>query len=139
VTPIRIRAATAADVGDPALTALLLAAVDESRTAEVATAAIADGVCLVADEADRIVGCICASHTETGEWTITAVAIADDHRRRGIGRRLVAGAMACSGARSLDAETDGDAVDFYRRLGFSVASLGEKYPGVERFACRWQG
>ena len=35
------------------------------------------------------------------------------------------------------AETDKDAVDFYRKLGFSVTSLGEKYPGVERFHCEY--
>jgi hypothetical protein len=29
------------------------------------------------------------------------------------------------------------AVDFYRRLGFAVDSLGEKYPGTEWFLCRW--
>jgi GNAT superfamily N-acetyltransferase len=29
-----------------------------------------------------------------------------------------------------------DSVGFYRRLGFSVSTLGEKYPGVERFAVR---
>lgn len=39
----------------------------------------------------------------------------------------------------LDAETDADAVDFYRRCGFAVESLGERYPGVERFRCTWEG
>jgi N-acetylglutamate synthase-like GNAT family acetyltransferase len=33
------------------------------------------------------------------------------------------------------AETDGIAVEFYRNVGFSINSLGEKYPGVERFKC----
>lgn len=33
----------------------------------------------------------------------------------------------------LVAETDAEAVGFYRSNGFSVATLGEKYPGVERF------
>lgn len=27
------------------------------------------------------------------------------------------------------------AVDFYRGCGFRVRSLGERYPGAERFAC----
>ncbi len=39
----------------------------------------------------------------------------------------------------LQAETDRDAVGFYGKAGFTVTSLGEKYPGVERFACRWSG
>ena len=32
-------------------------------------------------------------------------------------------------------ETDRDAVEFYQRCGFQVKSIGEKYPGVERFLC----
>lgn len=36
----------------------------------------------------------------------------------------------------LRAETDGDAVGFYRACGFSVVSLDEKYPGCVRYLCR---
>lgn len=36
------------------------------------------------------------------------------------------------------AETDDEAVDFYRNIGFEVHSLGEKYPGVERFRCIYE-
>jgi hypothetical protein len=28
-----------------------------------------------------------------------------------------------------------NAVNFYRNIGFEITSLGEKYPGVERFQC----
>lgn len=38
---------------------------------------------------------------------------------------------------SIVAETDDEAVDFYRRYGFFITSLGEKYPGVERFLCQY--
>ncbi|MDN4071264.1 hypothetical protein NYE70_06050 [Paenibacillus sp. FSL R5-0407] len=37
--------------------------------------------------------------------------------------------------RRIDAETDMDAVDFYRKIGFQIIRLGEKYPGIERFKC----
>ena len=33
------------------------------------------------------------------------------------------------------AETDKEAVIFYENYGFKITSLGEKYPGVERFQC----
>lgn len=33
------------------------------------------------------------------------------------------------------AETDHEALRFYEKCGFAVKSLGEKYPGVERFYC----
>lgn len=29
----------------------------------------------------------------------------------------------------IEAETDDGAVEFYKRIGFQVKSLGEKYPG----------
>lgn len=35
------------------------------------------------------------------------------------------------------AETDKDAVNFYKKKGFKITSLGEKYPGVERFKCEY--
>ena len=33
----------------------------------------------------------------------------------------------------IEAETDKEAVEFYKKIGFQVKSLGEKYPGIERF------
>jgi len=38
-------------------------------------------------------------------------------------------------AAEVTAETDRDAVEFYRKYGFSIRSLGEKYAGVKRFVC----
>ncbi|WP_157685573.1 hypothetical protein [Paenibacillus donghaensis] len=36
---------------------------------------------------------------------------------------------------TLTAETDQEAVGYYRKNGFLVMCLGEKYPGTERFEC----
>jgi ribosomal protein S18 acetylase RimI-like enzyme len=65
---------------------------------------------------------------------LTAIAVAAAWRGRGLGRAVVEAAFAELALDSLHAETDADAVGFYRSCGFSVVSLGEKYPGVERFA-----
>ena len=35
----------------------------------------------------------------------------------------------------IEAETDDGAVEFYKRIGFRVKSLGEKYKEIERFHC----
>jgi len=56
-------------------------------------------------------------------------------RRHGLGRAMIEAAAGQWGLAELEAETDRDAVDFYRRCGFSVQSLGQKYPGSERFRC----
>lgn len=70
------------------------------------------------------------------EAEITALAVAPEWRGRGIAGRLVFGAGERLGLGAVEAETDADAVDAYRTIGFAVESLGERYPGVERFRCR---
>jgi ribosomal protein S18 acetylase RimI-like enzyme len=82
------------------------------------------------------VACIGLRPMGRGGAEITALAVLPDWRRQGLARSLVYGACAQLDLRVLEAETDGDAVGFYRAAGFSVQSLGERYPGVERFGCR---
>lgn len=64
---------------------------------------------------------------------LAAIAVAEPLRGRGLGRALVDEVTARLGLDVLEAETDADSVGFYRSCGFTVESLGEKYPGVERF------
>jgi len=60
----------------------------------------------------------------------------DEHKRKcGIGRRIIDELLKLEHLAELTAETDHDAVEFYRRYGFGIQSLGEKYRGVERFHC----
>ncbi|MEE2056029.1 GNAT family N-acetyltransferase [Rhodococcus artemisiae] len=61
--------------------------------------------------------------------------IATDPRweRQGVGAALVEWVQAEHPGDPIETETDGDAVGFYRAIGFDVASLGQRYPGVERF------
>ena len=68
------------------------------------------------------------------QLTILHIATAPDVRRTGIATALLA-ELARQNSRGLpmSAETDSDAVGFYRANGFTITSLGEKYPGVERF------
>lgn len=61
-------------------------------------------------------------------------------RRRHIGKSMIEWLATRYPDRLIVAETDAGSVGFYRRLDFTVFSLGEKYPGVERFAVtRTQG
>ncbi|PTX64852.1 hypothetical protein C8P63_10170 [Melghirimyces profundicolus] len=46
-----------------------------------------------------------------------------------IGRKIIREWILEEGMREVTAETDRDAVGFYRRLGFEIRSLGERYPG----------
>lgn len=136
VTAICIRTAEPDEADDEDLRSLLADANDRTRLTGLVNTALAHGVCLLAIDGDERIGCVCVLPTdEAGECVLRAIAIKAAHRRAGVGRRLVQEAIARSDAAMVHAETDNDAVDFYSRLGFSVTSLGEKYPGVERFAC----
>jgi hypothetical protein len=53
-------------------------------------------------------------------------------------RAMIAAACEQFNLKELAAETDQDAVAFYRRCGFQIDTLGEKYLGVERFRCTWR-
>jgi ribosomal protein S18 acetylase RimI-like enzyme len=82
------------------------------------------------------VACIGLAPRGRDEAEITALAVLPAWRRQGLARSLVFGACVHLGLRVVEAETDADAVDAYRAIGFTVESLGERYPGVERFRCR---
>lgn len=85
------------------------------------------------EDAD-LIGCI-GFESRPEAAVIRSLVVAEDHRRSGVGRKMVKAALAKIEAPAIEAETDSEAVGFYRSLGFMTTSLGEKYPGVERFHC----
>jgi diadenosine tetraphosphate (Ap4A) HIT family hydrolase/GNAT superfamily N-acetyltransferase len=62
------------------------------------------------------------------------IAVKPSERHKGFGRQIIR-MMITEGTTSLYAETDLDAVGFYKHCGFSIDSLGQRYLGIERFAC----
>lgn len=69
------------------------------------------------------------------ETEILHIAVHPDFRNKGLGSALIEQAITLKAAQRIVAETDHDAVTFYKKNGFTINSLGEKYPGVERFKC----
>ncbi|NWL86490.1 N-acetyltransferase [Paenibacillus sp. 79R4] len=63
------------------------------------------------------------------------IAINPQYRRHGLGTKLIYEYRQSYHPVKIIAETDRDAVGFYSKVGFEIHSLGEKYPGVERFQC----
>ena len=63
------------------------------------------------------------------------IAVLGEWQGRGIGRWLVGALRRNFGSRGLGAETGEGAVEFYRKCGFAIQSLGMKYPRTERFWC----
>lgn len=88
------------------------------------------------DDNGFICGTIILRHTANDEFEILGIATAPSHRNQGVASRLIAFAVDTLKCRTIKAETDDDAVGFYRRFGFQVNSLGEKYPGCVRYLCK---
>ncbi len=110
---------------------------DPQRLAAMATAFAtqAEKELYACIDGGRMAGLVALDHVTSPTVTICQVGVHPSVRRRGIGRRMVGHGAGVHALGVLQAETDLDAVDFYRRLGFTVQSLGEKYPGIERFCC----
>lgn len=87
--------------------------------------------CFVNGELAGIVGVV----RQDEQVEIRHLAVQQKRRGKGIGKGMIAEISKAGGIKTLTAETDHEAVGFYRNAGFTIASLGEKYPGVERFAC----
>ncbi|TSB47963.1 GNAT family N-acetyltransferase [Alkalicoccobacillus porphyridii] len=80
-----------------------------------------------------IVGCVGIEVIHSEACEIKHIAVDEAHRGNGHGSEMLR--YVRSKYRKITAETDKDAVLFYRSNGFVITSLGEKYPGVERFRC----
>ncbi|WP_419887211.1 GNAT family N-acetyltransferase [Neobacillus niacini] len=80
-------------------------------------------------------GCIGVEINSLKLCEIKHIAVSSEHRGKGIGSKMIRFILEMHP--SVFAETDSDAVEFYRKYGFKITSLGEKYPGVERFLCEY--
>ncbi|MES5955495.1 GNAT family N-acetyltransferase [Bacillus fungorum] len=69
---------------------------------------------------------------------ICHIAVVPQYRHKGIALQMIKEVVRIHQLTYLEAETDAEAVEFYKKIGFQVKSLGEKYPGVERFQCYLQ-
>ncbi len=83
---------------------------------------------------ETLAGLIGLDAAVADERVIRHLVVHPTQRGRGVGRALLGAALDMHPAK-LVAETDLSAVEFYRRCGFEVMSLGERYPGTERFYC----
>ena len=89
----------------------------------------------VAVEDGDIIGVIGMVHSDRPHGVIAHLAVHPDTRKQGIGHRLIDNGVATLGLRSVEAETDQDAVGFYRACGFETQKIESRYPGIRRFRC----
>ena len=91
------------------------------------------------EEHKHFIGCIGIHFTETYCCEIKHIAVSPSKRGQGIGKRMIAFILERHSLQRIAAETDLEAVEFYKSCGFDITSLGEKYAGVERFWCEYNG
>ncbi|GLC87137.1 GNAT family N-acetyltransferase [Lysinibacillus piscis] len=87
----------------------------------------------------QLIGCIGIAFLDSGQYEIKHIAVCPNHRGKGLGGEMIRFIKVKYKATLIIAETDCDAVNFYRNVGFNIVSLGEKYPHVERFTCTLEG
>lgn len=89
----------------------------------------------ITDE-DRVVGFV-AFDVDRDPAVIEYIAVAPDHQGHGHGKTLVHATRSAARDGAVYAETDDDAVDFYRRLGFAVVPRDPdpRWPDRQRYAC----
>ncbi|PFN19771.1 GNAT family N-acetyltransferase [Bacillus cereus] len=79
--------------------------------------------------------CIGIEVIEGSKARICHIAVMKKYRHQGIALQMIREVVRMYQLTYVEAETDDAAVEFYKRIGFQVKSLGEKYPGRERFHC----
>jgi ribosomal protein S18 acetylase RimI-like enzyme len=87
---------------------------------------------------DEIVGFVGVEVITLEHYEIKHIAVLPNLRGQSIGSKMVKFVWKKYGLSFISAETDCDAVEFYRKYGFKVITLGEKYPGVKRFRCEYK-
>ncbi len=81
------------------------------------------------------ISCIGFEFISSNHCKIKHIAVSPTERGNGIGRKIITFICDKYSVNLISAETDIDAVNFYRNCGFKIINLGEKYPGVDRFLC----
>lgn len=88
------------------------------------------------EEDGELAACAGVERVAQQEIVLRSVAVAPDRRGRGVGRALVEALAQAATARTLVAETDAAAVGFYRRCGFTVEQLGDRFRCVRTIEAR---
>ena len=83
----------------------------------------------------ELIGCIGFEFISSNHCKMKHIAVSPLERGNGLGRKMITFICDKYSVNLISAETDIDAVNFYRNCGFKIINLGEKYPGVDRFLC----
>lgn len=86
---------------------------------------------------DVILGLIVLDTKNKDEIVILDIAVKKDTQKRGIGKALLNYVICELKPKILIAETDDDAVGFYKKNKFEIVNLREKYLNNTRYECKY--
>lgn len=122
--------------------AAILAPATGQGTPEAAASAIADlrgdaGAAICGAYVDRTLVGAYGIKRDGMANTVALIAVAPDHRMRGIGRAMLTDALRRSGKRPLTAETDAEGLPFYKACGFKLVGRRVHPSGTVRYRIGW--
>jgi GNAT superfamily N-acetyltransferase len=86
---------------------------------------------------EQVIGIIGYRMNDNRILELRHIAVLPEERLHGFGRGMILEVLTLEKPKTIIVQTDEFSVNFYRSIGFTVESLGEKYPGVERFKCTY--
>lgn len=84
---------------------------------------------------DNYVGIAGVKRTDNKKVDIIHIAVDEALRNKGIATKLIQTIIEVERVEEIHAETDDDGVGFYRKLGFKVKEVRDKYTDVLRYEC----
>lgn len=87
---------------------------------------------------EELIGIVGYQINDNNTLELKHIAVVPEEQGHGYGRGIILEILHQKSPRAIVAETDEDTINFYRSIGFTIESLGEKYPGVERFKCTYE-
>ena len=90
-------------------------------------------------EDDVLMGIIVLDIEDREKIEILDIAVTVNCQKVGIGSSLINYCIETFHPKEIIAETDDDAIGFYRRFGFEIVSLGDKYGAeIMRYQCTYE-
>lgn len=88
-------------------------------------------------EQEGIIGIIGVRRVDNDFVEIMHIAVDEDHRKSGVATAMIRFVDEMERVDRIIAETDGDAVDFYRSFGFDVQEKEDDLTGYVRYTCTY--
>lgn len=85
---------------------------------------------------NEFVGYIGLDLTNPSKTVINHIAVKEERRNTGIGRNMINSCLLDYEISEIEVETDNDALDFYKKLGFNVVNTEYKYDNVKRYTLK---